>query len=296
MKYTIRHLEVFLAVARVQSISKAAQELCLSQSATSAALQEFESRYDIKLFDRVGKRLRLNGFGDDIRAKAEALMTQLNGFDRNLKQQEESGHLRVGASYFIGNYLAVRFLAEFMQEDPSVEVKLQVGSTPEIVAKVLNFEVDIGLIEAEIQQEELNIELWREDTMRFFCSPSHPFAKKAVITDEDLTSVSWVLREADSGHRLTFNRAMQGLLPDIHVVLELTHYEAIKNAVKAGLGISCMSEIAIADEVAQGSLVPIVVENRSITRSFYFITRKTAMNSTVVDRWVSLCRDFDHQF
>ncbi len=291
MRYTLRHLEVFLAVARDESISRAAKRLSLSQSATSAALQEFEGRYNQQLFDRTAKRLRLNPQGETIRIKAEALMAQLQAFDLELKGQQEPGHLRIGASLTIGNYLAVKHLATYMQRFPQAKVEMEVGSTPEVLAKVLNFELDIGLVEAELHHDELWLQPWREDRMVAFCRPDHPLAEKPYLTGKDVLSAAWILRESDSGHRQTFDRSMQGLLPDLNIVLELTHNEAIKNAVKAGLGVGCLSEIAIAEEVQQGSLVLLEIKGRPMNRQFYFVRHKHAAPSRAAENWMDICKD-----
>jgi DNA-binding transcriptional LysR family regulator len=290
MRFTIRHLQVFLAVAREESISRAAEALSLSQSATSAAMQEFENRYDIQLFDRAGKRLRLNSFGDSIRVKAEAVMGHLIEFDEELRGQQEFGHLRVGASFTIGNYLAVKHLAIYLQEHPDARVNMAVSSTPEVVAKVLNFDLDIGVIEAELHHNDLQLEPWREDRMIAFCRPDHPLAGKAELTDQNILSAGWILRESDSGHRQTFDRSMHGLLPDLDIVLELTHNEAIKNAVKAGLGVGCLSEIAVADEIQQGQLVPLAINHRPMNRKFYFVTHKKAAISRAAQSWMEICK------
>jgi len=290
MRYTLRHVEVFLAVAKEESISRAAEALSLSQSATSAAMQEFESRYGMQLFDRNAKRLHLNSFGHTIRAKAQGFMIHAQDFDRELKKQEESGHLKVGASYIIGNYLAFKYLAAYMQQHPSAEVKMAVSNTPDILAQVLNFEVDVGLIEAELHHEDLHLQLWREDKMCAFCSPNHTHANKQGLSDKDILSSDWIVREANSGHRQTFNRAMQGLLPSLNIALELSHNEAIKNAVKAGLGLGFLSEIAVADEIAQGALVPLPLEGRSVHRNFYIVTHKQSPEKQAVRRWIALCK------
>lgn len=290
MKYTLRHLEVFLAVAREQSISRAAEQLCMSQSATSSALQELESRYQTQLFDRVGKRLRLNSFGQTIRDRAEALMSHAEEFDRELRRQEDYGHLKVGASLTIGNYLAVRHLASYMQAHPQANIELEVGSTPEVVKQVLSFKVDVGLIEAEIHHPDLTLEPWCDDQMQVVCSPDHPLAQRKVLSDADLAAARWILREPNSGHRQTFDRAMQGLLPELNIALELTHNEAIKSAVKAGIGIGCLSSVALHDELEQGLLVALSVPHRPMNRHFYFVTHRASPPSRACDWWVQLCK------
>jgi len=290
MKYTLRHLQVFLAVAKDESISRAADALSMSPSATSAALQEFESRYDMKLFDRSAKRLQLNSYGRELRATAQGLLTHAETFDQELQRRPELKQLNVGASYTIGNYLAMKYLAAYLENFPDRKVDISVGSTPQIVSKVLNFEVDIGLIEAEVNHSALDILPWQEDRMSLFCLPEHPLAGKTELSDKDLLSCKWILREEKSGHRQTFDRAMQGLLPGLNITLVLGHNDAIKNAVKAGLGVGCLSELAVADEIERGLLVPLV-SKRSMIRSFYFVRHKQAPANHAVDQWLTLCRD-----
>ncbi|MFT6904678.1 MAG: DNA-binding transcriptional LysR family regulator [Oleiphilaceae bacterium] len=290
MKYTLRHLQIFLAVAKDESISSAADALSMSPSATSAALQEFESRYDMKLFDRSAKRLQLNSYGRELRAKAQGLLAHAQAFDQELQLRPELKELNVGASYTIGNYLAMKYLAAYLENFPDRKVDISVGNTPQIVSKVLNFEVDIGLIEAEINHSDLDIQPWQEDRMSLFCLPEHPLAGKTKLSDKDLLSCKWILREEKSGHRQTFDRSMQGLLPDLNITLVLGHNEAIKNAVKAGLGVGCLSELAVADEIERGLLVPLV-SKRSMMRSFYFVRHKQAPTNQAVDQWITLCRD-----
>lgn len=293
MRYTLRHLQVFLAVAKEQSISKAARALSLSQSATSASIQELESRYNIQLFDRTAKRLRLNQFGESMRIKAQSLMSHAQEFDLELSGQDQQINLKVGASLTIGNYLAAKYLAVYINQFPAAKIELQVGSTPDVISKMLNFELDVGLIEAELHHEDLTLVPWREDKMVSFCRPDHPLAAKALLSNKDLLSAAWILRESGSGHRQTFDRSMQGLLPDLNVKLELSNNEAIKNSVKSGLGVGCLSEIAIADEIEQGTLVPLKINNRPMNRKFYFVYHSKIDVTQSAVEWIKVCQNLD---
>ena len=116
MRYSLRQVEVFLAAAHFENISKAADHLAMSQSAASSSLRDLEGQFDVQLFDRLGKRLQLNAFGRSMRPKAEALLAQAKEFQRELSQHLEIGDLRLGATLTIGNYLAVAMMAEFMEE------------------------------------------------------------------------------------------------------------------------------------------------------------------------------------
>ncbi|WP_096084681.1 LysR family transcriptional regulator [Agaribacterium haliotis] len=289
MKYTLRQLEIFLAVARHQSISLAAKDLNMSQSAASTALQEFEKRYELQLFERSAKRVRLNQQGSKLRAKAERLLNEAQDFENELLNYEQQEQLRVGASLTIGNYLAFNYLARFNQLYPEVKVDIRVGSSPEIISKVLNFEVDIGLIEAEVHHKDLTLSPWRPDNMLVFCAADHPMAHCTELTDKDLLKAEWILREPGSAHRQTFDKSMSDLLAKLNIRAELTHNEAIKNAVKAGLGLGCLSEIAVADEIKLGSLKALPLKKRPMRRHFNIVKQRHSATSKAAERWLELC-------
>ncbi len=290
MKYTFRQLEVFLAAAHFQNITKAANSLAMSQSAASSALKDIESQFDLPLFDRIGKRLQLNEQGRLIRPKAEQLLEQAKELERLMAQHKEAGHLKVGATLTIGNYLAVATMAEMMQEQPDANVELSVANTSEIGQKVLNFEIDIGLIEGELQHQDLDLIPWRDDELVVFCSPDHPLADQLQISDRHLKDTEWILRESGSGTRQAFDRAMHGILPEIQVKLELEHTEAIKRAVAAGLGVGCLSRVVLDDAFKRGSLIPLPVPQRDFHRKFYFVLHKQKYRSAGIERWMELCR------
>lgn len=291
MRYSLRQLEVFLAAAQFENITRAAESLSMSQSAASSALREFEQQFDIRLFDRIGKRLQLNELGRQIRAKAEALMEQAVALEQALQQHEDLGHLRVGATLTIGNYLAVHVMARYMAEQPGARVTLAVHNTREVAERVLNFDLDIGLIEGELQHPDLIVQPWRDDELVVFCAPEHELAGKEALTDEDLVAASWISRETGSGTRQTFERAMHGLLPQLHLALELQHTEAIKRAVEAGLGIGCLSRVALRDAFRRGSLVELPVPRRDMHRQFYVILHREKFISPGIERWQALCKE-----
>jgi DNA-binding transcriptional LysR family regulator len=290
MRFTLRQLEVFLAVARSESVSRAAQELAMSQSAVSSALQDLETQFEVLLFDRIGKRLQLSALGHSLRAAAEALQEQAQAFEQALRERRDFGLLRVGATLTIGNYVTVPLMARFMREHPGTRVTLEVANTAEIARKVLNFEIDVGLVEGELLEAELQVSRWCDDELVVFCAPDHPFAKKPALDDADLCSAPWIVREQGSGTRQAFERAMQGILSELRVGLELQHTEAIKSAVEAGLGIGCISRIALSAEFRSGTLAACRVPHRDFRRQFYFVLHKQKYRRAGVESWLSLCR------
>ena len=292
MRYSLRQLEVFLATANEENITKAAGQLSMSQSAASSALSEFESQFDIQLFDRVGKKLQLNAFGRGVRPKAEALMQQAIELESVLTGQVGCGDLKVGATLTIGNYIAVGIMAQYMEEFPGDRVVLTVANTEDIAQKVLNFELDIGLIEGEWQHPDMDVTPWCDDELVVFCSPTHAYVDKAGLKKKDLLAAAWILRESGSGTRQTFDRAMHGILPDLNVALELQHTEAIKRAVEADLGIGCLSQVVLKEAFRRRSLIQLNVPQRNFKRQFYFVLHKQKYQSLAIERWVTLCKAF----
>jgi DNA-binding transcriptional LysR family regulator len=290
MRYTLRQLEVFLAVARAESVSQAARELHMSQSAASGSLSDLERQFGVQLFDRLGKRLQTSQLGRSLRPRAEALLERARELESTLEKQRDVGQLRIGATLTIGNYLAVPLMARFMREQPGAAVTLSVANTEEIARQVENFEIDVGLVEGEIERADLQLTPWRDDELVVFCAPDHPLARRRVLDDDDLRAASWIVRERGSGTRQAFDRAMRGLLPELQIALALQHTEAIKGAVQAGLGIGCISRIALADAFHHGTLKACRVPHRDFRRQFYFLLHKQKYRGPAIERWLELCR------
>ncbi|MDF1763266.1 MAG: LysR family transcriptional regulator [Oleibacter sp.] len=294
MRYTLRQLEVFLAVAQTGNLTRAATHLNMSQSAASSALKDLENQFDVLLFDRIGKRLQLNEQGRQLRPKAEALMAMASELEQSLQQHIHAGPLSVGATLSIGNYLAVGMVADYMLQHPNAPVTLDVENTEHIAEKVLNFELDVGLIEGEFHHPDLEIIPWRTDEMTVFCYPNHPLAQHASLSDDELTSVTWILREFGSGTRQAFDRAMHGLMPNMNIGLELQHTEAIKRAVMAGLGVGCLSLMTLEDELLRGDLVKLPTPSRDLKRQLYIILHKQKHRSAGIEAWIELCRSYSN--
>ena len=289
MRYTLRQLQVFLATARCGNISRAAESLSMSQSAASGALRDLEAQFEVQLFDRVGKKLKINNLGKLLQVQSEALMERAVDLEQAFADTGELGHLRVGATLTIGNYLAVKMIAEFREAFPRSDISLTVANTETIAEQVANYELDVGLIEGELRHPDLDIRHWREDDLVVFAAPGHPYAQLSALDDSHLLNTPWVVREEGSGTRQTFDRAMTGLLAELDISLELQHTEAIKRAVATGLGLGCLSRICLQDAFRRGSLVPVQVPQRNFHRHFSIVLHRDKYHSTGLQRWLALC-------
>jgi len=291
MRFSLRQLEVFLATARHENVTRAAADLAMSQSAASGSLRELEEQFDVRLFDRVGKRLQLSELGRQLRPQAETVLAQARAFEQSLAGEQVMGRLRVGATMTIGNYLAVAMIADFRSRHPAAEIALSVANTETIAEQVASFELDMGMIEGEFHHPDLETLHWRRDELVVFAAPDHPLASSSGLDDKALLSLPWILRERGSGTRQTFDRAMHGLLPDLAISMELQHTEAIKRAVEAGLGVGCLSRISLLEAFKRGSLVPLQVPGRDFSRELYLITHRKKFQGAALKHWLQLCRE-----
>jgi DNA-binding transcriptional LysR family regulator len=293
MRFTLRQLAVFVAVARHQSVSRAALALSLSQSATSTALGELERLYATQLFDRLGKSLRLNEIGQSLLPQSIELIERAQAIETVLEGRSGFGHLRIGATLTIGNYLAALIVADFLKRHPESSAALQVHNTATIIDQVAGYDIDLGLIEGDCHHPDLVVEPWVEDELVVFCAPSHPLAAlagKGGATLAELACEHWIVREAGSGTRQTLDRALRQHHLELKVRLELEHTEAIKRAVEFGLGIGCISRLALREAFRRGSLVAIPTPQLDLLRHFNFLWHRRKFQTAGMLEFLALCR------
>ncbi len=265
MRFTLRQLQVFTRIAQYQSVSQAADQLAMSQSAASTALKELERSYDCLLFDRAGKRLIINALGLELLPRARALLEQAQALEGLLTDNHGFGSLSVGATMTIGNYLATLLIGHFMQQHPSCKVRLHVHNTAQIVQQIASYQLDLGLIEGYYQDSNIIAEPWIADELVVFCAPQHPLAQQGHASLDELVNEEWIVREQGSGTRVAFEQAFMRHQRAIKIRLELEHTEGIKRAVESGLGIGCISRLALRDAFKRGSLVAIETPELNLT-------------------------------
>lgn len=290
MRLTLRQLEVFAAIARIDNVSRAAESLNMSQSAASSALVELERQFDCPLFDRIGKSLRLNSTGRGLLPQVEDLLAkagEIEGFLAGGKL----GPLAVGATLTIGNYLATLIVAEYLQRHPESRVDLKVSNTRHVLDGLIRCELDIGLIEGEANDPDLLIEPWLDDELVVFCAPQHKLAQVAQVYNRQLADETWILRERGSGTRALFDRVVAPALEQVNIQLQLEHTEAIKRVVEAGLGLSCLSRVSLRDAFRRGSLVEIKTPQFNLQRHFYFVQHRQRHISPASRTFLALCRE-----
>ena len=291
MKITLRQIEVFAAIARLENVSRAATQLNMSQSAASTALLDLERNFDCPLFDRVGKSLRLNGSGRGLLPQAEDMLAracEVEGFLAGGRLAP----VAVGATLTIGNYLATLVVVEYLQKNPGSRVDLSVCNTQQVIERLRCFELDLGLIEGEASDSDLIFEPWLDDELVVFCAPSHPLAAAGLARSTALAAQKWIVREPGSGTRALFDRAVRAIGVDPDVCLQLEHTEAIKRAVESGLGIGCLSRLSLREALRRGSLVEIRTPELALRRRFQFVRQRQRHVSSATQMFIDECLRF----
>jgi DNA-binding transcriptional LysR family regulator len=268
---TLKDIETFTAIATHDSVTVAAQSVGLTQSAASQSLRKLESTLNVVLFDRVGKRLYLNENGRLLLSRSHVLLDHALQIQRLFTKDHY--HLHLGASTTIANYILPQKLAQFRHAQPLAQVQMLVGNTQDIVEAVATLKVDIGLIEGPCHHPDIVLKPWLVDELMVFTHPNNPLAHHTVSKIQ-LAREDWVLRESGSGTRDETDRLLRPLLPHLHVAMELGHSEAIKNAVAAGFGLSCLSRHVVLQELELGTLTPIKNKLPIMRRQLYKIHHK----------------------
>jgi DNA-binding transcriptional LysR family regulator len=256
---TLDQLRIFVAVAEREHLTRAAGALRLTPSAVSSAIHALETRYDARLFDRVGRRIELTEAGriflDEARATlaraeaAELALSELGGTMR--------GTLTIEASQTIASYWLAPALIRFRAEHPLVSIRLGAGNTETVRRAVHDGAAEIGFVEGHIDDPALAARQVGEDRLIIVTAPGHKLATASAVGAKELAATRWILRERGSGTRSVFEAALaaRGIAPDIlKVDLELPSNEAVRAAVELGDHATVVSELVAAPAIAAGTL------------------------------------------
>ena len=292
LRLTLRQLQIFRVVAETGTTAAAAAAISLSQSATSAAINELERILDLELFDRIGKRLQLNDNGRALLPRALDILEGAALVERwALDRDSQIGTLRIGASTTIGNYLLPRILAGFRSSLPetarqSWHVQVTIANTSAIAARVAAFELDLGLIEGPCHEPDLTVRPWLEDELLVVAGardPIVPHGRHRRIPIETLSKATWLLREPGSGTREMITQLLVPYLHHLRAGIEFGNPEAIKRAVANGLGISCLSRYVVQDLLESGVLVAPPTGLPPLKRQFYLVMHQQKKRTRGLD-------------
>ena len=272
-----RRLQVFHAVAKHLSFTKAAEALFMTQPAVTFQIKQLEEHFNTRLFERGHGQISLTEAGRTVLDYAERILGLSAELDARLKDMTGlvSGPLLVGASMTIAEYLLPQVLGEFGARFPGVVPRLRVANSEQVQNQVMEHSLDVGFIESDSPLQALVMEVVCEDELLVVCSPSHPLAKQTSVKPELLSQHAYISREPGSGTREVTDHYLQkiGFAPEsLQPVMELGSPEALKGLAATGRGFAIMSRATVAKETRLGLLVgiplaPRLLRNRSIVYS-----------------------------
>ncbi len=291
-----RRLQVFQTVARLLSFTKAAEELHMTQPAVTFQVRQLEEQYNTRLFDRTHNRISLTEAGRKVYESAVRIFELYAEMDNAVRELtgDVGGVLILGASSTIAEYMLPVLLGDFKKQYPDVSIRLKVSNSDGIVNQVENNMIDMGVVEAPVNNKNLVVEVCRTDELVLIVPPGHELADREKVCPKELIKYPFICREEGSGTREVMLESMSadgGSAGDLNVVMELGSLEAIKGAVEAGMGISVLSSATIVKELKLGTLVAIKLDPPA-HRPFSFVHQKQKFRVRAMDELLNFARNY----
>lgn len=286
----IRTLELFRSVAELRSISRAAMEHAITQSAVSQAMQQLEESLGTRLLDRSRRPLTLTAAGEIYFAGVQRL---LRGYER-LEQEVRSlsgqlaGRLTVGAIYSVGSTYIPAAREAFRQRHPDVQLRFEYGSCESITQMVESGEVDLGLVSYPQATRRLATIAWLQEPMRVICASGHRFADRTVLDLRELNGCELVGFEPSLFVRRQIDAFLSHHQVTVDVTMEFDNIDTIIRCVQANTALTILPEAAVRKECAAGSLRVLDCPQLQLCRPLGMVIRKTGKPTAVADEFMNL--------
>ena len=291
---TIRHLTIFLSVFdHGCNTTRAAEALHMTQPAVSLAIRELEQYYGVHLFDRIGRRLKLTEAGQRFQVYAAQIRTLFDDMERQMRDWDAFGLLRVGASITIGSQFLPHYVKAFYQQFPGTQVRVLVATSGQLEQKLLRDELDFALIEGVPHAASFHVEEYMDDHLVVLCPADSGYQPDQEISIEEFRRQNFLLREQGSGTREVFDRAVEAAGFSVTPIWEAMSTAALVNGVINGLGIAVLSHRMVRDPISRGLVVPIRVQGLSFQRKFYLIYHREKFLTTSAKAFIHLCRTWE---
>ena len=275
MHVTLHQLRVFQAVAKHLSYTKASQVLHLSQPAVSMQVRQLEESIGLPLFEKLGRRIALTEAGREVYQYSRSIASALREMEEVVESLKglNRGRLSIAVASTV-NYFAPRLLAVFHNRYPGIHLKLDITNRERLLELLADNRVDLVLMGQAPEQADVEAEPFMENPLVLVAPPEHPLAERDVIPLKRLEEEVFVMREPGSGTRQAMERFFDQRGIRIRHGMQMTRNEAVKQAVRAGLGLSVVSLHTIELELATGKLVVLQAEGFPIQRQWYLVYRR----------------------
>jgi len=288
MNITLKQLLIFTVITQEKTLTTAAEKLFLSKPAVSMALAELEKQLGHKLFERTNNRLLINEMGRALLPLADEQIERSKAIISLFDNHNFQGKLRIGSSNTVGNHLLPILLAQFQTNSGHKDQSINIDNSTSIGEKLKDYELDIGLVEGLLIDNQLHVQRWIKDEMVVVANAEHPLADQSSVAINDLNKQPWILREPGSGSRHFFIDHIGQHLSELNIAFELSSTEAIINCCSAGLGIACMSRTAARHALNDRRLVTLAVDI-DMSRDLYLIWHKEKYQSPILKEFIDYC-------
>lgn len=287
---SLRNLEIFAEVCQHMNMSRAAEKLYISQSSVSQAIAELEKQYQVKLFERLSRKLYLTDAGKELLFYANQMVHLIKQIDRKMQDMSSTELIRIGACTTIAFYLMNPLLDRFQEICPAVRATVEVGNSSQLEQKILNSQLDLAFVQDISNAKEMSRECALADHLVLVCHKDHPLADKEV-SEEALDGLSFVAREPGSGTRRLLDHifSQKGIVPEYAWVCN--SIASMKDAVLHKRGICLLSQHLVHEELEQGQMAEIRVKGREFNRRFFLIRHKDKYKTREIEAFIELCRE-----
>jgi DNA-binding transcriptional LysR family regulator len=287
----LRRLEIFAKVAELGSFSRAAEALFLTQPTISEHVRSLEDELGVQLLDRLGRGATPTRAGQLLLGYARRMLALSREAHQALErfQGRMSGELVVGGSTIPGEYVLPALIGQFKSKYPDISISLHIGSSRQVSDWVEEGRVEVGVVGARPAARTLEAKERMPDELVVVVAATHPWATRRVTTLADLQKEPMVVRERGSGSRDAVEHALQeaGISPaSLRLVGEMGSTQAVKQAVRAGVGIALISKRAVEDECRAGLLACVKVKDLRIARAFHLVTHRDRTRSPLAEAFV----------
>lgn len=285
MNYTLNQLRIFVKIVDLQSVTKASEELYLTQPAVSIQLKKFQDQFSVPLTEVIGRQLYVTDFGQEIAQKARNILEEVEQINYHTErfQNRLAGRLKISVAS-TGKYVMPYYLTEFLRANPAIELVMDVTNKTQVVESLAKNEVDFALVSVipDLNMNSINL---IANKLYLIASPRLNIGAKK-ITKKIFETIPLIYREPGSATRSAMEIIITGQNVSRPQKIELTSNEAVKQAVMAGLGISIMPIIGIKNEIENKELEIIPFKNLPYTTEWNIVWAKEKKLSPVASAFL----------
>ena len=284
-------METFLAVCQCMNFTRASEKLNITQPAVSQHIRFLEKHYNTKLFRYEGKKLKLTGAGEILRNASLTMMHDELSMQNEMQNAEEESEIRFGATKTIGDVLMGKILRKYLSDYPDTGIHVIVDNTQELLKRLDEGAIDFAFVEGFFKKNEYDYQKYSDENYIAVCSADYTFEKEPRRI-EDLFGERLLLREEGSGTREVLERYLDAnnlSIGDFGKTMEVGSLQAIRELTKAGCGITFLYEAAVREDLENGVLKKILLQDFAVSHEFAFIWRR---GSIYADRYREIFRRF----